>query len=270
MSTTTTTAQPGSAPSGAARLPREQIRGIGFGTLVRVELRKLTDTLAGRAFLGVIALVLALVLGIMVAVADGEHGLDNYFVATAMPLGVLLPVLGILAATAEWSQRTAMTTFALEPRRGRVISAKIVAMLVMGVLAFVLSLALAAVANGVAVGVLGADSPWTITGGDLGAMLLVLSVGVLQGTAFGFLFLNTPAAIVAYLALPMVFNILTSLIAWMRDVAAWIDVQRTTAPLLEGQGMDTEQWAQLATSLGVWVVLPLSFGVWRVLRAEVK
>jgi ABC-2 type transport system permease protein len=31
----------------------------------------------------------------------------------------------MLAMTAEWSQRTAMTTFTQEPRRGRVLAAKI-------------------------------------------------------------------------------------------------------------------------------------------------
>ncbi len=37
---------------------------------------------------------------------------------------VLLPVLGIMLVTSEWGQRTAMVTFALEPRRRRVVWAK--------------------------------------------------------------------------------------------------------------------------------------------------
>jgi ABC-2 type transport system permease protein len=39
----------------------------------------------------------------------------------------LLPVVLMLAMTAEWSQRTAMSTFTQEPRRGRVLAAKIAA-----------------------------------------------------------------------------------------------------------------------------------------------
>ena len=41
-------------------------------------------------------------------------------------MGILLPVLGILLVTSEWSQRTAMVTFTLEPSRSRVIAAKFV------------------------------------------------------------------------------------------------------------------------------------------------
>ena len=44
---------------------------------------------------------------------------------------VLLPVLGIMLVTSEWGQRTAMVTFALEPRRPRVILAKLVTGLVL-------------------------------------------------------------------------------------------------------------------------------------------
>ena len=43
----------------------------------------------------------------------------NFMGATATPQGFLLPVLGILLVTSEWGQRTALTTFALEPHRGR-------------------------------------------------------------------------------------------------------------------------------------------------------
>ncbi|MFD0473812.1 hypothetical protein ACFQ0B_40345 [Nonomuraea thailandensis] len=45
---------------------------------------------------------------------------DLYTLANtaAIAMGVLLPVLGILTVTGEWSHRTALTTFTLEPRRG--------------------------------------------------------------------------------------------------------------------------------------------------------
>ena len=45
---------------------------------------------------------------------------------------MLLPILGIMAATAEWTQRTGLVTFTLEPRRGRVVLAKALAALVLG------------------------------------------------------------------------------------------------------------------------------------------
>lgn len=268
MSTVTAATSP-TAPAPAPQ-PRQDVTGIGLGTLVRVETRKLGDTLAGRWFLVVIAGIVALVVGIMVAVDGGAHGLSSYLLATTTPLGLLLPILGILAATSEWSQRTAMTTFALEPRRGRVIAAKVLAALIAGAASFVVALALAALANAVAVYGRGADSSWELSGTVAGGMAVLLGVGVLQGTAFGLALLNTPAAIVAFLALPTLFTVLGSLVDWVRDLGAWIDVSQTTAPLQMGQSMDAEQWAQLATSTGVWVLLPLAFGAWRVLRAELK
>ena len=48
-------------------------------------------------------------------------------------MGFLLPVLGIMLVTSEWSQRTAMVTFALEPSRSRGDpAAKLVAALLVG------------------------------------------------------------------------------------------------------------------------------------------
>ena len=46
-------------------------------------------------------------------------------------------MLGILLVTSEWGQRTGMVTFTLEPHRGKVIAAKVVAALVLGLLAVV-------------------------------------------------------------------------------------------------------------------------------------
>ena len=49
--------------------------------------------------------------------------------SATLPLAMLLPVIGIMAATAEWTQRTGLVTFTLEPRRGRVVLAKALAAL---------------------------------------------------------------------------------------------------------------------------------------------
>jgi hypothetical protein len=55
----------------------------------------------------------------------------------------------------------------------------------------------------------------------------------------------------------------------MAEVAPWLDLSRSGAPLLEG----TLSWTtagQLATSSLLWIGLPLAIGTWRVLRSEVK
>ena len=43
-----------------------------------------------------------------------------------------LPVVAILMLTSEWSQRSAFTTFTQEPRRIRVVNAKLAASMVLG------------------------------------------------------------------------------------------------------------------------------------------
>jgi hypothetical protein len=242
---------------------------VGLGTLVRVEWRKQVDTRAGFWLLLSIGLVVAAVMVILFFVEGGNHAYAAYFSATATPLGILVPIVGILAATSEWSQRTGLTTFALEPRRGRVIVAKTAAALVTAGIALVASLALGAAVHGLAVGVRGADADWELTWALVGGMALLIALGLLQAVGFGLSLLNTPGAIVAYLVLPTVWSILGSLVSWLQDAARWLDLGSTTEPLLEGT-MSGEQWAQLATSSAVWVLLPLAFGAWRVLRTELK
>ncbi|GAB3078637.1 ABC transporter permease [Pedococcus soli] len=267
-------AHPVTRPGSQVSLPRidgaRPTTGIPFGRLALVELRKQLDTRAGRWLLVTIGLVVAGIVTIMLFVGGGAHGYEGYFGATALPLMLLVPIVGILAATAEWSQRTGLTTFALEPRRHRVVLAKVVASTVAAVACLVAALALAAVANLVAVEGRGADSPWTLSAGMLWGVALVLVLSLAQGVGFGLSLLNTPAAIVGYLVLPTVWSIVTGLVEQMRSVGQWLDIGAATEPLLEGAAMSARDWAQVGTSSLVWVVLPLAIGFWRVRRSEVK
>lgn len=244
------------------------IRAVPFGRLVRVETRKQVDTLAGRWFLIVLGLVIVVAMTIMLFVNGGDHDYGTYLAAAGVPLGIFLPVLGILSATQEWSQRTAMTTFALEPRRGRVVAAKIVSTVLLGLGAVVATLALGAV--GRLLGDLrGAEVPWGVDGWMIGGLTLMMVLYVMNGLAFGLAFLNTPAAIVAYFALPTLLPLMT-LVSWLRTPYEWVDLTMTTAPLTTGNALTGEQWAQLAVSVALWIGVPLVIGVWRVLRREVK
>ena len=113
---------------------------VPFGRLVRVELRKMADTRAGRWLLISIVALTLLVLVIQMAVVLGNDLHPKYvdFLQGAnTPMGILLPVLGVLSITSEWSQRTAMVTFTLEPSRMRVVLAKLVSLLIVSVVALV-------------------------------------------------------------------------------------------------------------------------------------
>ena len=182
---------------------------------------------------------------------------------------ILVPIVGIMAATGEWSQRTGLTTFALEPRRGRVVLAKTLASLVTAAMAFALAMALGALMHQLAVSARGADPAWDLTWGLTGGLALMLGLSLMQGVGFGLSLLNTPGAIVAYLVLPTVWSILVGLVSWLRDAARWLDLGTAMGPLLESS-MTGEQWAQLGTAALVWVALPLAIGTWRVRRTELK
>jgi ABC-2 type transport system permease protein len=184
-------------------------------------------------------------------------------------MALMLPVVGILAVTSEWSQRTGLVTFGLEPRRIRVAWAKLVSALLVGLAAFALSLVLAGIAHQSAITFRGITGDWATD-----ALLLLgaggyVLLGVAQGVGFGMLFKNTPAAIVVFFVLPTAWSILGSMVSWLRDAAVWLDLNQTMQPLFDGS-LTGEQWAHLGTSVAVWVVAPLAVGIWRLTRAEVK
>lgn len=250
------------------RLDLSQTPKIPTGRLVKVELRKMVDTRAGRWLLGAVAVasLLAVVLFGLNASAEDRTFL-NFMGFTASPQGFILPVLGILLVTSEWSQRTAMVTFVLTPHRGRVLSAKVAAALVLGLLAILVAVVLGLLATTMFGGT---DAYAGIGGDDFAKFGLLQLTAVLQGLAFGLLFLNSAAAIVSYFILPTAFSIVANVWGALSEQAAWFDLSTAQTPLFEGQNLTGEQWAQLATAILIWVVLPFAAGLWRVLRAEVK
>lgn len=237
--------------------------------LVLVELRKLADTRSGMWLLIVIALAsVATGLILLFAGADEEQTFSAFFTFAQLPAGVLLPVLGILSMTSEWSQRTALTTFTLVPQRGRVITAKLAAAAVIAVLAASSAFAFAAVFNLIAAAG-GGDGSWSITWQLVLQCVALQVLFVLMGSAFGGLLMNSPLAIVTFFALPMVWTILGETVRSLKTAAGWLDINLTTAPLTEGT-MSAGQWGRLGVSAAVWVLLPLVLGTVRVLRREVS
>ena len=244
-------------------------RPVPLTRLVGLEVRKMVDTLAGR-WLVIVTLALALVLMVAFGVFGEapEVTVGTSLGAAGGPLGILLPVLGIMAATAEWSQRAGLVTFSLEPRRGRIVLARVIAGLILGVAVVVASVALAYLVTA-ATGLLGRPSGYDMGAIQLAGFVVVMALSVLQGVAFGFLFLNTPVAIVTIFALPSAVSIAVEFSERVAEIAPWVDLSRSGAPLLEG----TLTWTtagQLATSSLLWIGLPLAVGTWRVMTSEVK
>ncbi|WP_309649471.1 ABC transporter permease [Nocardioides sp.] len=250
--------------SGTAQIP--------FTRLVSVELRKTADTRAGRWLLGAIVGITALFMIIFFLVADADERIFGNFIGIAStPQGFLLPVLGILLVTSEWSQRTAMVTFALAPSRTKVIAAKTVAALILGLAAFVAAIVIAALATLLG----GASEGFEGLSAKIFLLFLALQLlTVLQGLAYGLILLNTPAAIVTFFVLPIASSIVFALVPFLQDAAPWLDLGTAQQPLFNSfggdQGLTGEEYAQLLTTSLIWIVVPFMAGWARVMRAEVK
>jgi len=242
--------------------------GIPFIRLCAVELRKQLDTRAGVWLLISIAVISAGFIVLTLFTADrGDLTWTNLLAAASIGQLLLLPLIGVMAATSEWSARTALTTFTLEPRRTRVSLAKLASAGTLGLVVMIATLAVSALLNVIGIVWLDGDGSWVLDGGIVAGTALALVLLVWQGVAFGLAFLSTPIAIVAYLALPTVWSILTLTIESLRGPAEWLDVNQTLLTLMMGT-MIADDWPKLLVSLLVWLGLPLAFGLWRTARRE--
>ena len=182
------------------------------------------------------------------------------------PAAVLLPVVGILLVTSEWSQRTGMITFALVPVRSRVLGAKLVASLVLAV-------AMLAVGRRRRRRRRARRGARASTGRGptlvplIGQSAVYLTTGMVIGVAFGAVLLASAPAIVVLFALPIAWTAVASL-SFFADVAPWLDTARALAPM-PMEVMSATQWAHAGTALALWMLLPLLIGIWRITRREI-
>lgn len=250
------------------------IRPVTALTVLNVELRKLFDTRSGLWMMASILLLSAVATGAVILWAPEEaQTFETFGTAVGMPMSVILPMIAILSVTSEWSQRSGLTTFTLVPRRGRVVWAKFVAVLLVGVLGMIAALGIGALGTLLAGAVGGFDPVWGLTLSDAGFLILANTLGVMFGFALGVLIRNSPAAIVIYFVYMLVLSTVTELLAafqsWFADLRPWVDFQYNQIMLYD-RVPDGEQWLQLAVVSGIWLVLPIAFGAWRISRTEVK
>ena len=244
---------------------------VPFSRLVSVEVRKALDTRAGRWFSGSIVLLsLAIVVIYAFAAPEDSRDFSDVISVSGAVLGYFLPILLILMVTSEWSQRTGLTTFTLEPHRGRVVAAKLCGGLILGAGLIVIAMVVAAVGT-----VIGGGG-WSITADVLVKGFLVANlIGILTGFAIGMLLMNSPAAIVTYfiysLVLPIAVGILGSFQQWFADLAPWIEFNTAQGLMFQDDGAPGGKLlAQLLVSGTIWLVVPFLLGLLRLLRAEPK
>jgi ABC-2 type transport system permease protein len=239
----------------------------GLGRLVAVELRKMVNTRAG--FWLQLATVAITVLAVIAACVGGDAAditFQSVLNVGLQPAAILLPVVGILLVTSEWSQRTGMITFALVPVRSRVFGAKLIASLVLAVAMLVMSVAV--VALGVLVASPGVDGTWSDAAPLIGQSAVYLTAGMITGVALGAILLASAPAIVLLFPLPTAWMAVVSL-SFFADVAPWVSTARALSPMQE-EVMSATQWAHVGTALALWMLLPLLIGTWRITRREVS
>jgi ABC-2 type transport system permease protein len=238
--------------------------------LTHIELRKATDTRAGFWLLLVIVLATAVVPIVRMALGDEDkRTLLEAFSVAQLPAAILLPVLAILSVTSEWSQRTALTTFALVTQRSRIVAAKLLAALALSLAAVVLSLVFAAIGNVIGSAAFDANGSWSLPVSALGEAFVYQALGMIGGAAFGMVFLASAPAIVLFYVLPTVWGILGEVIPGLDGPSRWLDMGQSTTPLQEFD-MSGIAWARLGTSALLWVALPLAAGLVRIVRSEVS
>ena len=247
---------------------------IPLGRVVRVELRKMFDTRSGFWLMASIVIA-ALVTMVLTVLFAPEEDLTYYTFAKALgfPMTIVLPMIAILAITGEWSQRTGLTTFTLVPHRRRVLLAKTIASVVVGVAAMLFALAVGVVGNLIGTAIAGTDLVWDVSVAEVGNIILGSLLCLLTGTMLGMLFRSSSVALVAYFVLSLVLPTLAGILATNEkgfvDVQPWVDANYARSFLFEGTPTGA-QWAHIGVTVALWLVLPAVVALRSVMRSEVK
>jgi ABC-2 type transport system permease protein len=250
------------------------VRQVSLARVSRVELRKMFDTRSGFWLMAsiVIAALISTVATILFA-PDADLTYYTFAKAIGAPMTIILPIIAILSITGEWSQRSGLTTFTLVPHRNRVILAKVIASVTVGVAAMLVALVIGVVGNLVGTAITGTDLVWDVSVAHFLLIVLGSLVCLLTGTMLGILFRSSSVALVAYfvfsLVLPTLWGFLTASQDRFLDLQPWLDSNYTQAPLFDGS-ITGDQWAHVAVTTTVWLLIPALIGLGLVTKSEVK
>jgi ABC-type transport system involved in multi-copper enzyme maturation permease subunit len=223
------------------------------------------------ASIGILALLATT--AVILFAPDDELTYSTFATAIGFPMAVLLPIIAILSVTSEWSQRSGLTTFTLVPYRGRVILAKAVSSVGVGIVSMLLAFGIGALGNVVGTAVAGVGTVWDAGATDFANIVLGNVLGLLIGFMLGVVIRGSAGAIVAYFVYSFLLPTLSALLAgsqqWFRDLQPWVDFNYAQSALFNGS-LTAHQWAHLGVTGLAWLVVPTALGVWLVMRSEVK
>ena len=254
---------------------RRTAQPIPTTRLVKVELRKMFNTRSGFWMLISIGVLSVIATGAVIIFApDSAVTYESFATAIGFPMSVILPMIAILAVTSEWSQRSGLTTFALVPSRGRVIGAKAIATVLVGLGSMAVAFAVGAVGNLAGSALAGVDTVWDVSLSTAPQIVLGNLVGMAIGFTLGVVLRSSAAAIVGYfvvsLVMPGILVLLAQVRSWFEDLQPWIDWNKTQVVLFDGATNTGKEWAMLGSTTMIWIVIPLVVGLLFLRRSEVK
>ena len=242
-----------------------------MNTLVQVELRKLA-TIRGPAVIAAAASALVIVFAVFAVTTAGEgdapplgpETLPGFLRSPAQLLGFVALLLGVIAMAGEWTHRTVTRTFLLTPARRRVVVAKMLTGVLVGVGISVLALTLGLL---VVLPVLVAKGIALSAVASAGAALATIGISALyglMGVALGVLTRNQTVALVAALLWNLVLeNVVPILVrapqlyAWLPGGAADAVIGRERSGLLDpiGGGLLLAAYAAVLAAAGTFLVM---------------
>lgn len=265
-------------PARTATISTAPARPVSFLNVVAVEFRKLVSTTPMRVLL-IISVLALLGIGTALTVYHDKvfspetTGVPEWapWIVTSfllrLALQFLLPAMIVLHLTSEWTTRSAMTTFTLVPRRGQVIAAKGVVMLVVTAVSYALiaGIGIAATWIGRTMHDVPTDNMW-IGVGDTAKDALLWLLMMASAFALGLLLHNGALAIAVVLASPTVLQMLRQVGGVMNDIFQWIDLHGIGQQVL--QAGDNSSIPKLIVASAVWIFVPLALGAWRTMTRE--
>lgn len=239
-------------------------RTVSFWRVLQAEARKAVDT-RPMIILHVLSLgsIVAIALGMRylnLQFGGGEIGWQTFGIYSMSLSIYFLAVISTLIVTSEWSAKTGLVTYSLEPRRYRVIAAKFLVATAISLL----SLAFAYLVGIFSFGVAGPAFSLERLGYDVTNIMALVAMAF----AFALLLRNAAATIVIFFVMPIVINSLTFAGGTLGKIVPWLDLAGSLDTIFVEVTASTVGHAVVATS--VWIVIPMVLGLILNQRAEIK
>jgi ABC-type transport system involved in multi-copper enzyme maturation permease subunit len=206
----------------------------------------------------------------------------NSVYTSGLSVGYLLTLtIGVLQIGAEYRHKTITSTFLATPRRGRVMAAKVLALLGIGALYGIVSLVGSVAAGAVVLNARGFDPfPAAEVLRTLALGLLVLGLWALIGLGAGILIPNQVAALLIAVGVAWIVEPLAGFALgfwdWGRDnIVPYLPSAATNA-MVNGvqQGGDNASqplsWWAGALVLAAYAAVLAGFGSWRTVRSDIS